>query len=348
MQRPAPNRRNAIEQQAADYLAALLDAPDDSRRAEVARWIEADPAHAVAFARAEAAWDATARLTGAAELGDAPPVAPENRPEGGHRPPPLTRRRLLALGAVAASAAALGGAALFYRAGLVSTRIGEMRTIALPDGSQMRLNTDSEARLSFSRDQPLVRLLQGEAFFRVTPRADTPFVVDAAGAILRALDSAFNVRLRADLMELTVMQGVVAVRTAAGLMRAVGAGEAAFVRSRTLTVAPLEPAEIDQRLAWRNHMIELDGETLVQAVQEFNRYRSAPLIIGDSQIGGYRVGGRFDTNQADPFLAALEQNFPIRAVKGQDGSVLLLYRDDRPTTDAPGNESAPASGPEAS
>lgn len=45
-------------------------------------------------------------------------------------------------------------------------------------------------------------------------------------------------------------------------------------------------------------MIELDGETLAQTVEEFNRYRGAPIIVGDPRLANLRVGGR-DPNGAD-------------------------------------------------
>lgn len=43
-------------------LTAMLDDPSPAAEAELAEWIARDPAHGVAFARAEAAWEASARL----------------------------------------------------------------------------------------------------------------------------------------------------------------------------------------------------------------------------------------------------------------------------------------------
>lgn len=367
MEVPVTRRRDAIEQQAADYLAALAGEPDEALRAEVAAWIEADPHHAVAFARAEAVWDMTARLHGADE--SVPGANPEaealsgaggaarqaesakyrddlSRPVVSATDP--ARRRFLALGAAALSCTAVGALSLHYwmRPDRIATRIGEVRDIRLPDGSHMHLNTATEVELSFARGRRLIRLISGEAFFRVSGAGAVPFFVDAAGAVIRALDSAFNVRLRSDLLELVVAEGAVAVRAAAEAARTVTAGEAAFVRSQAVTITPVDRAELEQKTAWRDHMVELNGETLVQAVQEFNRYRTAPLIIGDSRIGGYRVGGRFDTGQAEQFVAAMEENFPIRGVRGSDGSILLLYRDDARDETPDAAAGAKATGPE--
>ena len=75
-------------------------------------------------------------------------------------------------------------------------------------------------------------------------------------------------------------------------------------------------------------MVELDGETIEQAASEFNRYRRAPILIGDARVSSLRVGGRFRVSDSKEFLSALQLSLPIRAVNGEDGSVMLLYRDE--------------------
>ena len=66
--------RDAIEAEAARLLARLNSDPSPDDEAEICAWIEADPRHAVAFARAEAAWDASERLKSAAADITLPPM----------------------------------------------------------------------------------------------------------------------------------------------------------------------------------------------------------------------------------------------------------------------------------
>ena len=70
------------------------------------------------------------------------------------------------------------------------------------------------------------------------------------------------------------------------------------------------------------------GETVEQAAGEFNRYRAAPILIGDSRVSALRIGGRFPIGGSQEFLSVLQLSLPIRAVNGEDGSVMLLYRDE--------------------
>ena len=51
--------------------------------------------------------------------------------------------------------------------------------------------------------------------------------------------------------------------------------------------------KVIKRTAWREQMVELDGETIEQAAGEFNRYRTAPILIGDTRLSALRIGGRF-------------------------------------------------------
>lgn len=54
--------RSETEAEAARLLARLQSEPTPQHEAELWEWVEAHPSHAVAFAQAEAAWDAAERL----------------------------------------------------------------------------------------------------------------------------------------------------------------------------------------------------------------------------------------------------------------------------------------------
>jgi transmembrane sensor len=93
-------------------------------------------------------------------------------------------------------------------------------------------------------------------------------------------------------------------------------------------VAPvvLDGEIVQQRTAWRDGVIELDGETLAQAIEEFNRYRAQPIVLGDERLAALRVGGRFEVGEADKFLLALGSSFPIDTIRTADGSLMVVAR----------------------
>ena len=236
-------------------------------------------------------------------------------------------RRIVAT-MVAASLIAL--AAIVITQALISverfhTPIGATRGFRLADGTTMVLNTGSTAEVSMRSGARHVKLLAGEAMFDVAHDPARPFVVDASSASLRAVGTAFNVRIRQDVVELTMVRGAVAVRD--GPQRAarlVGAGTLAAIRRGVIAESGLDPVGLAQRTAWRARWIELDGTTLSQAIDEFNRYRLVPLVIGDPRIAALRVAGRFHTNDWRGFVAALARDHGIRAIEGSDRAIVLV------------------------
>ena len=310
----------ALNEDAAAWFSRLqrVDLAPEERRA-FDTWIDADPAHAVAYARVEATWDRAERLA-------ASPPARTGPDRFAMLSAPMSRRAaaaaLLTVGA--------GGMALWLkrREPVYETAVGERRTVALPDGSRVDLNTASKVRVAFGRDIREVRLLAGEALFEVAKDAARPFVVRAGDAAVRAVGTAFNVRLRGQAVEVTVTEGVVAVADRSAAERPpparVPAGRAAIVRRGAVAVAPLDNDALQRRIAWRVGVIELRGETLGQAVAEFNRYRTAKLVLADPRLAAIRVGGTFETDESEKFLAALRSGFGVSTREGADGAVYLV------------------------
>lgn len=319
------SERAAIEAEASRLLARLNLDPEPDEAEAIYRWIDEDPAHAIAFARAEAAWEAAARLKSGlvAVSTDPDPIPLESRSA-------RFSRRMLAGAMIAAS--------LFIVAAIVtlltlsdvekySTEIGEVRDVALADGSTMHMNGNTVAEVRLTEHGRRVRILKGEASFDVAKDKSRPFDVEAHSAVIRAVGTAFNVRMRPSMVELTVTEGVVQVRSGQTAPERVGAGAGAVIRPRTVALTQLDKGCIEQRLAWRDKMVDFNGETVDQAVAEFNRYREQPILIGDTRVSSLRIGGRFGTTDSNAFLGALQLSLPVKAVTGEDGSIMLLYKD---------------------
>lgn len=325
---PAGPERQAIDEKASAFVVRLRSGVDANERQAIFEWIGADPHHAVAFARMEAAWEAGERLRASPPPIEAPHAAAET---GGK---PRVSRRILVGGGLAASVATIGATVAWRYASDVDlhhTRLGERRIITLADGSRIHLNTASAVEVAMRKHSRRIRLVKGEALFEVAHDPGRPFLVDAGAARLRAVGTAFNVRIRDTVVELTVTEGVVAVaEDTVDVHRPdvskIVAGGGAVIGSGAMAPTALDPAILRQRTAWQDGVIELDGETLAQAVAEFNRYRDPPIIIGDPRLANLRVGGRFEVDEAEKFLVAVEGSFPIRVIPAADGSILLVTR----------------------
>lgn len=298
-----------------DAAAALLARRQSGSAspAEVDAWLDASPAHAAAFARVEAAWERAERLKALPALAEA------------REPAFMPTRRMaaaLALGLVGAGAA---GAWVMTRPPVEATARGERRTVSLPDGSRVVLNTDSRIAVAYSDARRDIVLTRGEALFEVAKDSARPFIVRAGEAEVRAVGTAFNIRMRERVVELTVTEGVVAVdqKDAARPVKHVPQGKGAVIATGAVAELDLDPEVLRRRLLWRDGVVEFEGDTLEQAAAEFNRYNERRLVVADPQVASIRVGGRFGTHEVDRFLKALQAGFPVRAVAGE-GDVTYL------------------------
>jgi transmembrane sensor len=264
----------------------------------------------------------------------------------------LDRRQwLVAAGAVATLGAGPGLLAWLttkrYRWTYFETGIGDSRRAMLPDRSSVLLNTNSRLRVRLASARRDSELLRGEALFTVAQDKLRPFYVKAVGTLVCAAGTAFSVRIRDDRsVEVLVADGRVAIGptiTKAGdhahsrpvLSSSAPYGSAGdhivFEPARdgqeSWTIKHQTPDYVARKLAWTNGRISFDGETLAEAVHEFNRYNRRRLTLADPAIAAIRVGGLFDATDPESFAATLEKHFGVQrmpAVQGDDDVIRLV------------------------
>jgi transmembrane sensor len=359
----APAHENAMRS-AADIESAAADwfARQDSaelsmvEQAAFDAWLGADIRHRVAYLRLQKTWDRTGRLRDLRPLDGeidtdllsthedlmtyASPrwlvdtnAGMRGTSEGSTMHP--GRRWALALaGVLAVVAIGLAAWTVAYLASWqsFSTELGGFSRIALEDGSTVDLNTDSALSVRITEDERRVTLVRGEARFKVAHDPRRPFQVEAAGAAVRAIGTSFSVRVTGkEEVEVLVTEGRVAIGDPDELSTSVptvSAGQAAKVQSKSVYVHEIDLDDITRRLAWTAGQLSFDGETLEEAVAEFNRYNRRQLRIVDRQIAQRRIGGSFDAMDPVSFAAALETTFGIRAryanSNGEPSSQILL------------------------
>jgi transmembrane sensor len=349
---PDPAR---IDEAAATWVARL-DRGDltSDERDTLRSWLAADPRHRAALARMARLWNALDCLTILAELFPQHPVAPAPRQSRRWLPAAMAATMVLAVAlglalrntppaattdAVAMPASATA-AAQQYR-----TALGERMQMTLADGSVLTLNTQSEVRVRFDTASRSVELLHGEAYFKVAKDTARPFVVHAGGGSVRALGTAFNVRVADDQVEVLVDEGSVEVQpeerhngdatrpdtTGADTTRRVQMhkGDTLRFNGKAMALQSLEAPAIARRLAWRSGKWIFEGETLAEVLREVARHSDRRIVIADPALASLRIGGYFDVGDVDGLMAALEAGFGI--VVEREGDALHLAAAPRAT-----------------
>lgn len=308
----------SIELQASRWLASRDARPTDPELASAFdQWLHADIRHRVAYLKLESSWRRGDKLR------DLRPLDRDVNPDL-LRPP----RRYWSFGIAAGVLLVLLAAGIFFANTQLGwqryeTRIGGFSRIVLEDGSVIDLNTDSEVRARIGTGKREVRLVRGEGRFQVAHDKARPFVVSAANADVRAVGTAFSVRLRQQQVDVLVSEGTVAIE-AARVAHAppVHAGEAAVVLPDRVTVRRLESQQLESRMSWTTGRLQFRGDSLADAVDEFNRYNRRHLRLADASLAQLRVGGTFNATDPESFAAALASTFNLQVAHDTDAIVL--------------------------
>lgn len=322
---------------------ARLEAPDvsleDHQRFRA--WLEAAPENRPAYDAVSRSWDKfdALKFLSPADVAEAlrprEPAEPPEPPEPPEPAPKARSRRALLMGGGALALA--GGAALSFWAltpaitfaANYETGIGGREQAALQDGSRIELNADTSMRVAFTTEKRSVDLTRGEALFHVASDR-RPFEVRTPFGALIAEGASFLVKLGPTSVRATILSGRVrgpSSATAGAATRASGA-LAGQNEELLLTRAAAEhlalPADrANQRLAWREHMLSFDGETLLEAAADVERQTGIRFAFSAPSIAAMRVGGYIDGRDAGAFAQLIEANLGLSARRQSDGSFVV-------------------------
>lgn len=318
--RHLPNREEA-EREASVWFARLgADDASEEDRSRFADWLRASPAHGKAYDALCGTWqelEKSGPLVRAVYFGQAMIAASAPRP----------RRRWAKVAVMAASLAAVALVATWALRqqddSTVQAAVGEQTTVALPDGSTLKLNSNSRAHVDYSPDARVVYLDRGEAFFSVVHNANRPFWVHAGNSWVRDVGTAFNVYLAPSGVVVTVSEGTVKVlptgsdelptpdAAAISSAASVNAGEQLKVHGRIEALRDLDAAQLSRLLAWRGGSLYFEDEPLGDIADELMRYTSLKIEFSDPALRKMRVGGTFRTSPegAEALLTVLHDGF---------------------------------------
>jgi len=346
-----PDEADSIAQAAASWVVRRDRGLDTRDAAALERWLAADPRHAAEFERIGAGWRSLENLAAVPALADAADAV-VRRAHARRK-----RRRVVALASGCfAAAAAIALAYIGWRKTPVAPRdsfqvlASSSREINLPDGSVAQLNGTSRIALEFTGAERRVRLLEGEALFTVTKNPNRPFFVVAGPVTVRAVGTAFNVRLGSTAVEVLVTEGKVRVddnarnrsllpvpakaenhATPAESEPLLTAGHRVIVNlaakvddATHVQVAAVASYEVDQALAWQTTRLAFNNTPLDEVVAAFNRYNTRKMALGDDSLPARRITGVFRANNLDGFTRLLEAGVDVRAEERDARLTVLL------------------------
>lgn len=311
------SQNEEIEEQSAEAAAgwvARLQSADatDRDRVDFQCWLREHPSHAAAYDEMSALWGS---LKGV-------PVSLDSlkpRRSSGARAVGL----VAVLGLVAVTSCVIQQLGLIdrWRADYY-TGVGEVRSVALEDGTQVDLDTDTAIAVHYSAGERRVELLRGQAFFDVTKNPARPFIVDDGHLSATALGTHYSVQTSTGSLPqmVQVEEGVVEVK-AGGNDTVLRAGDAMTVDSSGKTT--LAKADVANDTAWRQGKLVFSATPLSKVAETLARYRRGRIVVLDAQAADRKVSGVFDLSDTDEALAIIRSNLPVSVTRVTDMLVII-------------------------
>jgi transmembrane sensor len=314
----------------AEVWHARLMAPDCSKREQEAfeQW-RAQSGHAEAFAATERLLAGVDALAGSDPRMEFLMQRARRRPAASARKP--RHWRIWAAAACVALVVALGlrfGPALLNGPAPVQYATeGQVKTITLEDGSNIRLDVASRIAVSLGKKRRSVELLEGRAVFDVAHDAARPFVVQAGDGSITDVGTRFQVQREGDDVVVTLAKGIVEVSRQDGQ----GGDQETRLRpgeqvrwSGKNAGWTLRPVDTEAALSWTRGRLIFRGTPLANVVAEVNRYSTRKLVLADPSLADLSVHGNFLAGDAGAVVTALKAVLPVRV--DETGREIRLYR----------------------
>lgn len=325
----------SIEATAAAWLAQRDDGLSSDEAVEFELWRRQDSRHNQAVVRLEKVWQSLAQLR------DFQPSAVRHPDRDLLRTKPVRRVILRPAWVELALAAALTLAAVWWvrpaeteastQQSHYLTTAGGYERSTLPDGSIIELSANTELMIAYGAAERRVQLIRGEAHFTVARALDRPFIVEAGGLEVRAIGTAFNVRMTSGQVEVLVTEGRVEVqKESSPLMDPLVAGQQ-LVWSPTVIAAQGKPevqsvpTELMREVLTRQRLrLNFANTPLADVITQFNRHNQVQIRLSDPVLAPMPIGGSFRPENVEAFVRLLVSEGAI-TVERPNANLIVLH-----------------------
>jgi transmembrane sensor len=304
----------------------------------LAQWLAMRPGHREAYefvtetcrlaAHAQAAANRDLWQTKLPPKRREPAVSRGGKPRGTGAFRGMGTRQALAAGIVAV---AIAGITLLLQdrpaARRYETAIGEIRNVALEDGTKLVLSGATTVDVAFDRHSRALKLETGELFIVVGKDPARPLRLRAGDRVIEDVGTAFDVNMHANAVDVAVGEGAVMISRQSATNPA---DTATLLMGQALTYAfdrPLgAPRSVGSQQVgtWRVGVLTYDQVPLEWLIADLNRQFDGNITITDPQLAAMSVTLTLKLRDRDTTISTLEKLLPIHAVSQHSGAIELV------------------------
>ena len=333
-----------IDKEAAEWLVRRDRGLSEREAREFKDWLDRDARHRMRFEFHEQTWERFSTLEEIEEVEEfeAQPVRVGKR---GSKPDfKKLSRAILSLAAVL-----LLGLMVWVGIGLIDGKeqveyegryvVDKYETRILSDGTILELNEGARAKVRLTDSFRRVWMHEGEAHFHVAKDELRPFVVYAGGTEVRAVGTAFNVRVDREGVHVIVTEGRIHFSnraseeepgdTALSFSEQLDAGQATSLRLGASNAIPFVEThtydELTELLAWKPKTLEFSDAPLGDVVTAFNKRNTIQIVLAAEELETMPIEATFRSDNVLAFVRLLELTFDLKADRvAQDEIVLRM------------------------
>lgn len=274
---------DATKQQAIEWVLRQRDGEmAEADWNDFVSWLEADPEHLTYYDEAVEA-DEDLGVIGS-HISQAEPIKAQNDSENGPVGVPVAANNNQSWWAgFGAVAAVLLAAIVFWpnsdssQFATVETQVGEIRELAIGPSISMTVNGNSE--LSINESEATVRMVRGEATYRIDSDRPGALRVEVDNLVLVDHGTVFNVVRTAELMRLSVTEGVVMVNPNRQKIM-VSAGNEIEMQFDDLSYES-QPVDADNALAWQEGQLVFENRLVSSVIADIERNFATKITVSD-------------------------------------------------------------------
>lgn len=343
---PESNEEKRVDREAAEWVAKKIGGLTPNEQDAFFDWLAADPRHGEWYSQHQKTWQQMDMLAQwLPEHSEKP-----NRDLLKHKFP-----KYFWTWASGLAAALILGFMAFYVLNQSDHQGDAPRNLVanayesheLPDGSVVELNQGAALTVDYSPEFRRVELVSSEAHFNVAKDPNRPFIVRVRGIDIRAVGTAFNVRLTDGTVQVIVTEGkvqVTAIPSEAPVSESAGYDETLYKQDLVvgqMTEVPFDRqlpkaeevlqnevkdvslGELNKLLSWKPQMFEFDSTPLSEVIEEFNSRNQTSLVIGDEKLTSLPIVASFRSANVEHFVELLQLSMDLEVEREGDEKIIL-------------------------
>lgn len=305
----------------------LLQETDAAELEAVENWIAAADANRAYYAHFKWIWEESKRFAAGSTMDQ--DMAWQRFRDKAHQKQQVKKLPVFGWMRIAASIVLIAGV-LIVAYNLVGKRQARQLAVAsldrpvtdtLPDGSVITLNKQS--RLSYpsaftGKTRPVV--LEGEAFFKVTPDKEKPFIIRVNDVSIKVVGTSFNVKNENGQTEVTVTTGSVQVNHNDKTIE--------LRPEERVTVGPQDSILVKEAVTdrlynyYESREFVCDNTPLWKLVEVLNKAYDTHIVIAREDLKQLPLTTTFDNESLDTILDVVSTTFKISVEHNGDRIIL--------------------------